>query len=322
MEITNIKAFTQELVNGVQESLGEGFVIETRPVEKMNEKYDALTVKPVDGIIGVNLNATSLFEEYENGKAFDKIVYEAVRAAKTALANTPDFDVESYKDYSIMKDKLAMEVVSAEVNKDLLKTVPHKDIEDMAIVYRFVLENVPGQGVGTILVTNQLLEEYGITAEQLHKDALEIAPKNRPLEIKGMGEVLSQQMGVEDLAMLGLNIPPEEEKMFVASVEGNVHGACVLAYEEFMDKAAKRVGGSFYILPSSIHEILLIPDDGQFELTALDQMVREVNATTVSASDKLTDNVYHYDCDAKIFETGEKFIIRHAEEAEKKEGIA
>ena len=83
MEITNITTFTQELVNGVQEALGEGFEIETRPVEKMNEKYDALTVKPVDGIIGVNLNATSLFEEYENGKAFDRIVEESVRGGRT-----------------------------------------------------------------------------------------------------------------------------------------------------------------------------------------------------------------------------------------------
>ncbi|WP_026658648.1 DUF5688 family protein [Butyrivibrio sp. AC2005] len=317
MEITNFSTFNEELINRIQESLGSEFTIQSREAEKLNEKYNALTVKPVDDIIGVNLNATALFVEYENGKALENIVDESVHFAREALKNTEAYDVESYRDYSIMKEKLTMEVVSAEANKNLLKTVPHKNIEDMAIVYRFDLNPIPG----TILVTNQLLEGYGITAEQLHEDALEIAPKNRPLEIKGMSEILSISSGAENIEDLGLNIPPEEEKLFVASVEGNIHGACVLAYEEFMDKAAERLGGSFYILPSSLHELILVPDDGNFELTALDHMVREVNATTVSSTDKLTDNVYHYDSENKIFETGEKYIIRHAEE-KKKQDIA
>ncbi len=62
-----------------------------------------------------------------------------------------------------------------------------------------------------------------------------------------------------------------------------------------MDQAAERAGGDFYILPSSIHEILLVKDNGQFDRAALEQMVREVNATQVAPEDKLTDSVYHYD---------------------------
>ncbi len=319
MEITNFTTLTEELTNCVQEVLGSDYIIESREVEKMNEKYNALMVKPLGSVIGVNLNATALFGTYEDGKDFDSIVSEAVNVAKTALDASPEFNVESLRDYSIMRQKLAMEVVSSEINRDLLQTVPHKDIEDMAIVNRFVLDPIHGQGVGTILVTNQMLDGYGITAEELHKDALEMAPKNRPIEIMGITETLARSMGDEAIEELGLCVPPEEERMYVASVEGNIHGACVLAYEEFMDKAAEKIGGSFYILPSSIHELLLIPDNGLFELSALDHMVREVNATTVSPSEKLTDNVYQYDCENKIFETGEKYIIRHAEENEKQD---
>ncbi|WP_294241196.1 DUF5688 family protein [Pseudobutyrivibrio sp.] len=88
-----------------------------------------------------------------------------------------------------------------------------------------------------------MLDEYGITPEQLHADAMKNAPEVRPMEIKGMGEVLAQQMGVENLEDLGLNVPPEQEQMYVASVKGNAHGAGVLAYEDFMDKAAERAGG-------------------------------------------------------------------------------
>ena len=86
-------------------------------------------------------------------------------------------------------------------------------------------------------------------------------------------------------------------------VEGNVHGAGVLAYEDFMDKASERVGGqSFFILPSSIHELLIIPDNGNFDLKSLENMVKEVNATTVDPADQLTDNVYHYDARDKVWD--------------------
>ena len=177
------------------------------------------------------------------------------------------------------------------------------------MVYRFVLGDSQA-GVGTILVNNQMLDNYGITAQQLHEDAIKNAPEIRPLVIEGMAEVLAKQMGVEDLEMLGLNIPPEQEQMFVASVEGNVHGAGVLAYQNFMDQAADRVGGSFFILPSSIHEVLIIPDNGKFDTASLENMVKEVNATTIDPSDQLTDSVYHYDADAKVFELAEKFEDR------------
>jgi hypothetical protein len=80
-----------------------------------------------------------------------------------------------------------------------------------------------------------------------------------------------------------------------------------------MDQAAEKLGGSFYILPSSIHEILLVKDNGQFDRASLEKMVREVNATQVAPEDKLTDSVYHYDSKNKVFELGEKFVERQKE---------
>ena len=309
----NYEEFKEKLAKDVKEQLekdtGKEFEVEARNVEKMNDSYEALTVKETDGEIGVNLNVDSLYAAYEDGTAYEDVVDKAATMAGDALSNRPEFDVEAFKDYEKMKDKLAIEVVSAERNQGMLETVPHKSVEDMAVVYRFVVGGTP-EGVGSILITNQMLDTYGISADQLHEDALKNAPEIRPLVIKGMGEVLAAQMGVEDLEMLGLNIPPEQEQMFVASVEGNVHGAGVLAYQNFMDQAADRVGGSFFILPSSIHEVLIIPDNGKFDTASLENMVKEVNATTVDPSDQLTDSVYHYDADAKVFELAEKYEDR------------
>ena len=254
----NFEEFKDKIAVDVKESMeeksGKTVTVEPRTVEKMNETYEGLTVKPDEGEIGVNLNLDSLYQEYNSGTSYDSIVTKAAAIATEALENRPDFDIESFKDYDKMKSTLAIEIVSAERNRSTLETVPHKEIEDMAVVYRFIISEGSLLGTGSILVTNQMLDNYGITAEQLHEDALKNAPEIRPLVIEGMAEVLAKQMGVEDLEMLGFNIPPEQEQMFVASVEGNVHGAGVIAYQNFMDEAAERAGGSFFILPSSIHE--------------------------------------------------------------------
>lgn len=106
-----------------------------------------------------------------------------------------------------------MEVVSAEANKEMLETVPHQNIEDMAVVYRFVLSS-DDDGRASILVTNQLLENMGVTPEQLHADAMENAPQIQPVEIKGMSEVLAEMMGVEQAEMMGIvPVAPEDGQM-------------------------------------------------------------------------------------------------------------
>ena len=106
-----------------------------------------------------------------------------------------------------------------------------------------------------------------------------------------------------------------DEMIYVATVPDKNSGAGVLAYQDFMEQAAEKLGGDFFVLPSSIHEILLIPDDGEQSINFLRDMVREVNATEVSPAEKLTDNVYHYDAKDHIFELAEKFKARQQEKA-------
>ena len=311
--------FKDELAKGVKERLealyDRKYSVETHTVEKMNETYEAITVKPEDSEVGVNIKIDKAYAEYNAGRSFDMIVRQVSSFAAEALDNRPGFDLNAIQDYSVMKTKLSMEVVSAERNAQLLETVPHKNMEDMAIVYRFVLDTVEA-GRGSILVTNKMLDNYGITAEQLHNDAMEIAPEVRPAVIKGMSEVLADMMGAEQAQVLGLG-PVADEPIFVATVEDQTQGAGILAYQNFMDEAAEKLGGSFYILPSSIHEILLVKDNGQFDRASLEQMVKEVNATQVAPEDKLTDSVYHYDSQSKVFELAEKFEAREVGGKEK-----
>ena len=122
-------------------------------------------------------------------------------------------------------------------------------------------------GMGSILVTNKLLDSYGITPEQLHADALQYAPVMRPAVIQTMAETRLEMMGLEAKDMIPV-MP--ENPLFVASVPDKTQGAGVIAYQDFMDQAAERVGGDFFILPSSIHEVLLVKDDGNVDINNLE----------------------------------------------------
>lgn len=146
--------FTEDVKQGLADA-GIDAKISINTVEKMNETYEAMTVTPEGSNVGVNVNMEKFFEAYENGTPYEDVVDKAVNVIEGGFANQPTVDVSALTDYDQMKDKLIMEVVSAEANADMLDKVPHKDMEDMAVVYRFEI-NSNDDGRATILVTNSL----------------------------------------------------------------------------------------------------------------------------------------------------------------------
>lgn len=303
--------FKQDFQESLKEELAERGMdtdVSFQKVEKMNESYDAVTVKPIDSIIGANFNVEKAFASYEAGTDMDEVVNHTADSVEKAFREAPQIDITAITDYEQMKSKLSMEVVSADRNADLLQNVPHEKMEDMAVVYRLMLGQM-NEGSGTVLVTDQLMERFGITHEQLRQDALENAPEIRPSEIRGMSEVMN-----EIAPGMAPEIAPEDEQMFVASVPDKIRGAGVIAYPNFMEDAAEKMGGDFFVIPSSIHEVLLVRDNGEMTSKDLENMVKEVNATQVEPEDQLTDHVYHYDSKDHIFEMADKFEQRQQEE--------
>lgn len=279
-----------------------------KQVEKLNEGIlEGIVITPVDSNVGCTFYIDKPYEAYQKGENYSDIFRGASHFVLDGIKIMPKVNTENLMDYETMKDRLTMQVVSTADNQEKLSSIPHRELEDMSIVYRFLLSSTE-QGTQTVLITNEMMEKFGITEEQLHQDALISSPKIKPAEIKGIIETLIESMGKEQAELMG--IEAGDDQMFVASVPDKVQGAGILAYEEFMEKAAERVGGNFYILPSSIHEVILVPETSEVDLEALEGMVREVNATQVAPEEKLTDNVYHYDTKEKIFETGQKYLDR------------
>jgi len=281
------------------------YELETMDVTKLQgQSYPALSVKPSGSDIAVSLNMAPYYDRAESGADMEVILSEIAKATAEAIDQTPALNLSELKDYDQMKQRFSLQLIPVSGNEEKLSQIPHRNIEDMAIVYRFDFP-LDAQNTGSILLDNILMAKYGIDEKKLADDAVKAAVRNHPPTLRNMTEVMKDMMGESS----GI-IPNEDSPLWVASVEGGQNGACVIQYPGFLEEAAKKLDGNFYILPSSIHEVLLVKNDGFMKLSDLEDMVRCVNQTEVASKDKLSDNVYHYDSKEKVFEKARSFEDR------------
>lgn len=307
----NFDEFKKQLMQDIPDQINSDakIIVAENNVDKLqNESYQGIVVRKEGEQIGVTLNVSALYEHMDrNDISYDEMLFRATDIVEQGFEQSPEIDIASLSNYEAMKEKLIVQVVPTAENADMLANIPHHEMEDMSVVYRLNMGS-SDNGRATVLVTNAMMDSYGITAEQLHQDALEFAPMNEPAVIQSMAEVLMEMMGPE----MGEMLPPEEMPMYVASVPDRVQGAGILAYPDFMEQAKERLGGDFYVLPSSVHECILLADSGDMDRAQLEAMVKEVNETQVELSERLSDKVYHYDSEAKIFELAEKYDARRS----------
>ena len=190
-------------------------------------------------MIGLTMDLQPYFQMFSNGISYENIVEQIVDRAAGAYADRPAVTAEDFGSYEAVKDKLMIQLIGRKGMKKCLRQSP-------TILLRiWRLFTVPRSGhrdgQASALVTNSMLEHYGITAGQLQQDAFASAVSHKPFEIKTMAEVLNELMGAEI-------IPEDAMPIYVASNQERIHGAGVIAYPKFMEEAEKRLGGDFYVL--------------------------------------------------------------------------
>jgi len=313
------REFSKQMQQDIYAALAEtspGAEVAQRHVDKLQgESYDALSVTPPDGHMGVNINLDRMYTQVRDGVSYESVLQTAIRQVSDGLKAMPQVDLQDITSYENAKKLLCVEVVGTKVNEEMLKSVPHIDMEDMSMVYRLQLANTP-DGVGTVLVTDDLLNRFGVSQEQLHADAMENSPKIRPAVMKTMAETMAEMTGMSPEEM-GEPMGPQ---MYVVSNADKVQGAAAAFYPDFMEQAAKEIGGNFFVLPSSVHEVLFLQDDGTARADDLKMIVSTINADVVDPSERLTDNVYHFDAQARVFELGEKYESRQAAKEAERDG--
>ena len=276
-------------------------------MEKLGLAYDGMTIQKVGQQAAAVINLTVFYEMYENGWSTGDIIHEMADVAKM---QAPQMEYSVLSDYEAAKERLFIRVSNKEVNAEVLEGMPHSEVEDLAITYH-VLVSSDNQGFATAPVTDDLLRHYGVTEEQLHEDAVKNSQRMLPAQIDSMHNMLFSMMpGRHDAADALFEEPSPGSTMLVLTNSMQLNGASALFYPGVMDQAAERLGGDYIVLPSSTHEVIMVPADGPMDYRSLEQMVRDINRSQVAPEERLSDHVYHYDAQERLFERADRHEMR------------
>ena len=329
----NRKEFYEYVKDNVKEYLPESYrdaEIKLQEVEKNNGlKLTGITIPNGNQRIVPTVYLDSLYQEYINGKDVDSCVGDVadMRIEAQGKAEFLDMGVTDIFDYEKMKDKLQMRICDKEWNTDLLADKVVTEHGDFAAYYAVNLEE-NGEGISSIPVTVSLMNEWGVSVEQIQADAM-MADRNRGVVLMNMNEIIKSMIfGEEPENLLNekLDIETMREPMFCLTNAQKMNGASLLLQEDIRKQIGECLGSDYFVLPSSIHEVLILPDNGLFEVPELNAMVKEVNETQVERQEQLSDKVQFCDGKTVVMENAERREARlekekAAEKAEVKGGI-
>lgn len=254
---------------------------------------DGLTVTKPNSNISPTIYLNSFYQDMEDGKYTLEECMEKI--AQVQVENeSPQIDTSKFRNYDDMKDKLFIRVVNKDYNSKLLETVPHTCIDNLAITYS-LLATDGIDGIGTARISYDLMNAWGITENELHETAMKNTPNLFPATFKSMKEVLLDMGMPEEL------MPDSEPQMYVLSNDKGINGASALFYPGMMEEIANKLGSSYVVLPSSIHETIVLPVDDSMSKDRLIEMVKEVNETQVAPEEVLADTAYFYDRSSGVF---------------------
>nr|WP_289706868.1 DUF5688 family protein [Enterocloster clostridioformis] len=269
------------------------------PVDKVNRKLDGLSLLAKDEktTISPTLYINDMYEKYLRTEDLQETLREAAEAMDEVFreAEVPPLDI------STAKDNIIFQLVNTMQNEDMLKNMPHREFQDLSIIYRWVV-SVDKKGISSSVINNHVAEMLGMGEEQLFKAAAENTRRILPPVVQSMNEVMRDMFVAdgmpEELADLMVGEQEPERTMWVISNERKIDGAASMLYEDKLHSLAERVGTDLYILPSSVHEVIAVSIE-MGEPEELAQMVAEINMDQVDLSERLSNQVYHYDKDLR-----------------------
>lgn len=271
---------------------GEGGNITINHVIKNNGcEMDGLVIMEKGKDIAPTIYLDSFYELYTNGENIKNIIRQ-IELIYEQNKNNVTFDVNILKHFDTIKDKIVYKVVNYRSNEKLLEQVPHKRILDLAVVFYCLLDNEYGRSA-TALIYNNNLKNWNVTIDDVYKAALKNTPDLLHSKISSMAALFEK---------CGVNVDGEEvdlkdyvpSDMYVLTNESKLNGAACILYENVLYDFAQKLGADLYILPSSVHEVILLPKLSMFEKDELVNMVKEVNTEGVAADEVLSDHVYEY----------------------------
>ena len=255
-------------------------------------ELDGITIMEKDKNIAPTIYINSFYDRYREGVSLKAVVSEIIRIYNQNK-NSININADYFENYENVRKTIVYKLVNYQKNKKLLEDVPYKRVLDLAVVFYCLIEQRKGVSA-TALIHNEHLRIWNVTEDEIYNDAL----KNTPVLLAGsivpMSKILSEIAGTapvdNDEKVCEYT---GEDILYVLTNSSRVNGAACILYDNLLKKFANDVHSDLYILPSSVHEVIIVPKKNAFDKSELADMVREVNEQGVSQDEILSDNEYN-----------------------------
>lgn len=305
--------FVDDVKRCIRFQVSEEYEIKVNRIMKNNSvELDGIVFFKEGDNISPNIYLNSYFERYQEGESVEGIANEIIRLYESSKkAQTKDY-IDFEFEYEKIKDTIVYRLVNFQQNRKLLREVPHIRFLDLAITFHCLVREGE-DGIGTIRITNEHIKLWEVNMKQLMQLATENTMRKFPVKICTMEEVILDIMNREysqllnseesdstyEAAMLEMMIQEmfhnqNKREMYIMTNTIGINGATVVIYQDILKDFAKKMRCDFYILPSSIHEVILVPYEENMEPKTLQEMVNEVNLSQVPEEEVLSDRVYIY----------------------------
>jgi hypothetical protein len=307
----NYSEFCKKVRRMIQALLGPDFNIHLVRIDKLNGvSLQGIVLLRNDRSYAPNIYLDAYFEEFQKGKSVDEIVFEIIEfhyVSEKILTPT----LRSVFRFEAVKDRIFYKLANYEKNKLLLSKIPHVRFMDLAVIFCIYVES-DAAGPGTITVNNKILEHWNITTDILYSHASINTPRLFKPLIRKMEDImdtfgLNDDRNVENTAYENTlkesyqsgDITYKKSLMYVASNTTGINGSSYLLLEKEIHHVSEMLQDSLYLLPSSTHEIIILPVSSRPSQEELFHMVKEINETQVAQEEFLADNLYFYDREEK-----------------------
>jgi hypothetical protein len=254
-------------------------------------KLHGLVASRKDSKVSPTIYMENFHQRYEDGCLMNDLVNEMIELIRTNKGEGLDLDY--FKDYERVKERIIFKVVNYDLNRELLEHIPYVGWNDLAIVFCHVCDE-HSAGYATILIRNEHLEMWGVTKDELYKTALDNTPGLMKDVLSTMENVLTE-LGGAFITQDFDDITEFADNMYILSNKNRIFGASTMLYSRHLKLLANKHNSGLYILPSSIHEVIILPEDAIDDTRYMKDMIYEVNETQVSPEERLSDNLYYYD---------------------------
>jgi len=286
----SFEKFVEWVADDLQRVLGEDYRIESTSVRKNNGvELKALIVKNMNHNAAPVIYMEPLYQAYKKGSSINALTKKILVRMKNELPFSMEITERAY-DLESVRDRIGYRLISKSKNEELLKDIPWTPWQDLAIVY-YLNMGVRDDSQVSTLIYNHQMQRWNLSVDDLYELAKENMPKMCPSVIGRLDHlILGFDKEEEDIISCNPRLPV----LYVLSNQTNINGASSVLYNGVLKEFADRLDSDLIILPSSVHEVLLLRYSETVELEMFKNLVRRVNEEDVPAEDVLSDSVYLY----------------------------